>query len=294
MKSRSPDVLDYCLLLGLALIFGNSFVFTAIALSDIPPITLAFGRLILAAACMVCLMKIWRQRLPALGKTWIYVIAAAFFGYAFPFALVSWGQVRVDAGLAAIFMAVMPLITVVLAHLTTSDEKLNWYTSVGVVFGLVGVIVLMGWDKLGGVGDDMLRQYAILLAAVCYAINAIVTKKLVHVERVPMMVVLLFVSAFMLLPFSVGFEQPWQVQLTTKSLGSLFALALGPTALATLIILTLIDRQGASFLSQINFLVPLAGVFFGWLFLSELLPPNAWFALAIILVGIALSRRGSA
>jgi drug/metabolite transporter (DMT)-like permease len=71
------------------------------------------------------------------------------------------------------------------------------------------------------------------------------------------------------------------------------ALALGPTALATWLILVIIDRQGASFLSQINFMVPLFGVFFSAIFLSEVLSLNAWLALGIILIALWLSRTGS-
>jgi len=78
-----------------------------------------------------------------------------------------------------------------------------------------------------------------------------------------------------------------------SSILAVLALAIGPTAIATWLILVIIARQGASFLSQINFMVPLFGVCFGVVFLSERLPANAWIALAIILVGIALAKYGS-
>ena len=68
-------------------------------------------------------------------------MAAALFGNSLPFALITWGQVSVDAGLTAILMAIMPLITVLLAHVTTTDEKMNRYKLVGVGCGLIGVVV---------------------------------------------------------------------------------------------------------------------------------------------------------
>jgi len=83
------------------------------------------------------------------------------------------------------------------------------------------------------------------------------------------------------------------VTANSASMAAIVVLAIGPTALATLIILNIIDRSGASFLSQINFMVPLSGVFLAWLFLDEILPTNAWVALFIILTGIALSRLGN-
>jgi len=220
-------------------------------------------------------------------------IAAALFGNSIPFALISWGQVKVDAGLTAILMAVMPLMTVLLAHVTTTDEKMNRYKLLGVLCGLLGVVVLMGWDQLGKLGESMLRQYAIALAALCYAINAIITKHLTEVPRLPMMCALMLVGTGLLLPFTLWIEQPWNATLEVKSTAAIIALALGPTALATLIILNIIDRQGASFLSQINFLVPLSGVLMARLFLDETLPTSAWVALFIIMVGIGLSRLGN-
>lgn len=293
MKQTSPGLADYLLLGGLALIFGASFILTNVAVSAIPPLTVATSRLLLAAAMLYPLMRIKGQVLPARGRVWVFIIGAAFFGNSLPFALITWGQVSVDAGLTAILMAVMPLITVLLAHVTTNDEKMNRYKLVGVACGLIGVVVLMGWDELGSLGDNMLRQYAIAAAAACYAINAILTKRLTGVARLPMMSALMLVGTGLLLPFALWLESPWTLSVNVTSMLSVVILAMGPTALATLIILNIIDRSGASFLSQINFMVPLSGVFMAWLFLDEVLPTNAWVALFIILTGIALSRLGN-
>jgi len=154
-------------------------------------------------------------------------------------------------------------------------------------------LVLMGWNELGALGDHMLRQYAIAGGAVCYAVNAIVTKKLTGVARLPMMAALMLVATAQLLPFALWLESPWAASPSMVSSMAVLALAIGPTALATLIILNIIDRSGASFLSQINFIVPLFGVFMAWLILDEVLPASAWIALCIILVGISLSRLGN-
>lgn len=282
----------------LAAIFGASFVFTSIAVRDIPPLTVAAGRLLLAFLVLYALMRLRGQRLPLGWRLWVIISAASFFGNALPFALISWGQVTVDAGLTAILMAIMPLMTITLAHFVTSDERMNRYKVVGVLLGLLGVTVLIGWNKLGQLGDDLIRQYAIALGAASYAINAILTKQLTHVSRIPVMTALMLAATVMLLPLSLYFDQPFlnqsaSITWSSSALVSMLVLALGPTALATLMILNIIDRQGASFLSQINFMVPLFGVFFGVVFLHESLAPSAWVALALILLGIGVSRYGN-
>ena len=288
---HGAGVADYALLSLLAMIFGSSFMFTNVAVQSIPPFTVVAGRLLLAAIALFVVLKIKREHLPT-GSIWGWIFASALFGNAIPFCLITWGQQNVDAGLTAIFMAVMPLTTVVLAHVVTSDEKLNGWTFAGVWFGLAGVIVLMGWAALSQIGGQSLSQFAILMGAMCYAVNALITRKLTHISKWSMSAGLLFAASVLTVPMSLVMDKPWELVPDTSSVLALVALAIGPTALATGLILIIIARQGASFLSQINFMVPLFGVLFGVVFLRERLPANAWAALVIILFGVALARRG--
>ena len=282
--------IDYVWLVSLSILFGLSFTLTNIAVRDIPPISLAAGRLLIAFLMLYPLMRLNGQKMPDIGPIWIALLASGLFGNALPFALISWGQVNVQAGLTAIFMAVMPLVTILLAHVFTDDEKLDRWKFIGVMFGLVGVIVLMGWSALNAIGDDLIRQTAILLAAVCYAINAIITRKLTRLPRWSAMSALMFAGSLWLVPVSLMVDGPWQISPSLPSGLSLLALAIGPTAIATVMILRIVDRQGASFLSQINFLVPIVGMVFGVLMLNESFPANAYVALLIILAGIGISR----
>jgi len=289
--SRGAGVFDYALLTGLAAIFGSSFLFTNIAVQSIPPFTVVAARITIAAIVLVFVLVLSGKRLPS-GSIWGWIFASALFGNAIPFSLISWGQQTVDAGLTAIFMAVMPLTTVLLAHVVTSDEKLNRWTLTGVLLGLVGVSVLMGWAALSQIDGESLSQLAILAGAMCYAVNALITRKLTHLSKWPMSAGLLIAASVLTVPLALLVESPWQVQASLSSVLAVLALAAGPTALATGLILVIIGRQGASFLSQINFMVPLFGVFFGTVFLHERLSSNAWVALVIILFGVALARRG--
>ncbi|MEE9334372.1 MAG: DMT family transporter [Granulosicoccaceae bacterium] len=289
---QSPTFTDYAWLLGLALMFGSSFTFTSIAVREIPPITLAALRVTMALVILFLVMKLYGQRLPMGKRVWGYVFASAFFGNVLPFSLIGWGQIKVEAGLAAIFMAIMPLVTIMLAQFFTHDERLNRYKVLGVALGLIGVMVLIGIDALGAIGDETLRQLAIVLAATCYAVNAIITKELVGHPRKSVMAALMLAAVILFVPL-VLIEQPWAMRPSQAANLSLLVLAIGPTALGTLMILVIIDRQGASFFGQINFLIPVIGVFFGVVFLGERLSANAWLALALILIGVALSRRGN-
>ena len=292
MQIKPASGKDYVLLTSLAAIFGLSFIFTTISVREIPPVTVAAARLFVALLIVYPVMRIAGQNLPAPGKIWIYIFLSGMFGNALPFALVSWGQVKVDASLAAIFMAVMPLATILLAHIMTSDEKFNRYKLAGVTLGFTGIVILMGIDSLSSLGDESLRQFAILCAAVCYAVNAIITRKLTSIPRYSMVAALTIAASILLVPASVFIDHPWNLSVSTTAVVSILALAAVSTVLATILLLMIIDRCGATFMSQINFMVPLFGVLFGTLLLGERPAANAYIALIVILMALALSRYG--
>lgn len=282
--------LSYVLLVALAANFGISFMLTKIAVAEVPPSTIVFSRLLIATG-MVALAMVWAgQHLRPMLKHWKIIVLAGFFGNAMPFFLIAWGQEKVDAGLTAILMAVMPLITIVIAHFATSDEQLNRYKIMGFCLGLLGVAVLIGFDKLATLGEETVRQYAIMGGALCYAIHAILSKQLTHLPRRSVSVAVLLVSALMVLPFSLYLDRPWDIEPSAETLWAVLALGIFPTALGTLMLFAIVERQGAGFLSQINFLVPVFGVLWAVIFISEVLPPNAMLALLIILAGVAIAR----
>lgn len=291
-SDRPPGVSDYALLLTLALIWGGSFPLIKIGVETIPAISLTALRLALAAAFLTIVALLARQRLRNDPRLWGGICLSALFGNALPFTLISWGEEVIDSGLAAILMAVMPLTTVLLAHLFTSDEKLNARKLTGVLFGLAGLVVLIGPHKLASLGTETIRQLAVAGAAFCYGINAIVTKRLLAAPPIALAAGVIAVSAAMLVPASLLIDHPWTLSPSAPSLWAAVALGLLQTALATLVMFALITRQGASFFAQINFLVPLAGVFYGVAFMAERPAANAYLALAIILAGIAIARSG--
>lgn len=280
----------YFLLFGLAAIFGASFMLTKVAVSEIPPATIVASRLIVASMFVAGAMIWVGQSLIPLLEHWKTIVVVSLFGNALPFFLISWGQQTVDAGLTAILMAVMPLITIVLAHFFTAEEKLNRFKLMGFCLGLIGVAVLIGFDKLAVLGAETIGQIAIMAAACCYAIHAIISKWLTSMPRLAISVGVLFASAVIILPFSLVLDQPWTLTPSGNVVFSLLALGIFPTAIGTLMLFAIVERQGAGFLSQINFLVPLFGVLWAALFLGEVLQPNALVALSLILAGVGIAR----
>lgn len=290
MTSGQPGVRDYVLLVTLAAIWGSSFMFIRLAVVEIPPVTVAAVRIAIAALILFVVARMAGQTLPRNWEIWITIAIAAVIGNVVPFILISWGQEQIDSGLAAILMATMPLTTVLLAHIFTSDEKLTIRKTLGVGLGLAGLVVLMGPDKLAHLGDQTIRELAVACAATCYGINALITKRLVHLPRRALAAAMLLVSSAVIVPISLLIDRPWTLSPGIVPLASVLVLGVVQTAVATMLLFAIVRRQGASFFSQINFLVPLFGVMWGVLILAERPSANAYMALVLILAGIAVVR----
>ena len=287
-----PGIGAYALLIALALVWGGSFMFIKIGVATIPPVTLTALRLVVAAVVLIIAARMAGQSLPRGKALWGSIALVALFGNVLPFSLIGWGEEVIDSGLAAILMAGMPLFTLVCAHLVTDDEKMNRRKLIGVLCGLAGLVVLIGPAKLSQLGDDAVRQLAVAGASLCYAINALFIRRIKGVPANALAAAVMIVSIPLIIPMALLIEQPWQLLPSGASLMAAVVLGLFHTALATLMMLALIRRQGATFFSQINFIVPLAGVAYGVVFLAERPQPSAYIALGLILLGIYIVRTG--
>lgn len=291
-KGSAAGALDYALLVLLAAIWGSSFLVIKIGVETIPAATLTAARILIAAIVLTLVAVVARERIPWNLRTWGLIVLSGLFGNAFPFTLISWGEEHIDSALAAILMAVMPLTTVVLAHLFTDDEKLSLRKLVGVGLGLVGLIILVGPDRIANLGSDVVHQFAVAMAAVCYGANAVVIKRLIGCPRLALAGASMVAASLFMIPLSLIFDGPMTAVPATEGLLAACLLGVVQTAIATLAMFALISRQGASFFSQINFLVPLFGLAWGALLLGEDLPIRAYAALGVILAGVAIARSG--
>lgn len=287
---KRPGIREYALLVLLALMWGSSFTFIKIGVHAYSPLVVACGRLSFAALVLWCFALIRKSDMPKGRRAWISTFMVALIGNAIPFFLISFGETKVDAGLAAILMSTVPLTTVVLAHFFTHDEKLSSGKVVGVILGTIGVIVLVGPETLSGLGGEFLFQLAILVAAVGYAISSLVARNLRDQPRIGSTAVILTFAALILMPFTMFIDQPWKMDWNLQAALSIMYLGMFPTGIAMFLILQIIAVAGASFLVFNNYLVPAVGVVISFIVLGEVPQPNALIALAIILGGIGASQ----
>lgn len=289
---RKPTPGDLALLLILAVIWASAFLAIKIAVPDTGPLWLATIRVVIAFLVLLpfAIMKglVW----PKDVRQWRLVSLIMLLNVVAPFFLISWAEQYIDAGVASLLMGVGPFLALIGSHFTTQDDRLSKPKIVGALLGFSGILVLVGWDALQGLGDNLLGQGAALLGSACYVTSSLLIRRLSGFPPVRLSALILGMASISLL--SLCFLMPGLPEhvFSQKSWMALIYLGVFPTALGYILRYRLIQTIGVStFSSSIN-LIPVFGVLLGAFFLGESLSASVFISLAMIVTGLFIIRRG--
>ncbi len=281
---------DWGLLGLLSFIWGGSFFFAKIAVAEIPPLTLVFGRVLLAAIALgLCLVALG-HRLPRGAALWRLFFVMGLLNNVVPFGLLFWAQTEIASALASILNATTPLFTVLVAHVFTDDEKLSAGKVVGVLAGLAGVAVMIGPGVLTGLDRAVLAELACIAAAVSYAISGTIGRQFRTLGITPMQTAFgpLVASSVILLPLSLLVDRSLALPMPSmKALGALAGLALVSTAFAYIIFFRLMARVGVTNVALVTFLIPPSAILLGVGILGERLTMEHVAGMALIALGLS-------
>jgi drug/metabolite transporter (DMT)-like permease len=278
---------QFSMLVLLGLIWGASFMFIKVALPTVPPFTIVFVRTALAGLVLYAVVRKRGMRMPPPGAMWLSFLLMGLFNGAIPYSLINWGEVHIEAGLGAIFNSLMPLFTVVFAHFATRDEKFSRKKIAGVILGMSGVTLLMGPSVLKGLGSHVLGQLAVAGAAASYAVAAIYGKRLGRDTPLVLATGQMAGGALLIAPLMIAVDRPWSLSPDMAAIFCLVLLAVTNTALAYVLYYRLLSQVGATRLSLVTYIIPVSGVFWGWMVLGEKLGWTAFAALGLILASVA-------
>jgi len=282
----------------LGVIWGSSFMAVSVAITGFGPLTVAALRITIGAFILFVLTRFLGLKLPSISGrngrlTWLAAFGFGFCSMALPFFLLSWGQQYVSSGFAGVSMAAVPLLVLPLAHFLVPGDQLTLPKAIGFVIGFAGVVVLIGLSAFAGTGADTslepLAKLACLGASVGYAFGGIITRLAPKVDPISFATSATILGAVMIAPVALTLEGIPEMP-AALPLAAVIFLGILPTAVANLLLVAVIRSAGPSFLSLVNYQVPIWSVIFGALFLSEALPPSTAYALALILGGVGLSQ----
>ena len=281
---------EWLLLLVLSVLWGGSFFFIGVAVKVLPPLTIVALRVGLAAVTLNLIVRATGLRMPKKWLYWKAFLSMGLLNNLIPFCLIVWGQMHIASGLASIFNATTPLFTVIVAHIFTKDEKMSGGRAVGILVGFVGVAVIIGLDSLGGLGANVLAQFAILGAALSYSFAGVYGRRFKDMGVAPLVTATGQVTASILLlvPLTLVVDQPWTLAMPGLGVwAALAGLALVSTALAYIIYFRLLATAGATNLLLVTFLIPVSAILLGVAFLGESLAGKDFIGMGLICLGLA-------
>ena len=287
---RQPKLLDYLLLVLLALIWASAFFNIKIATYSFGPVTIAFLRVFFGAIPVLLLCYYKDIKIEAFSKDWYWFALIGFINLVAPFFLIAYGIKSVQSNLAAILMSTTPLSSTVLGHFYTKNEKFNLIKTFGILIGFSGILYLFS-DNLLIDENNFISALLILLGSTCYVIGGVLTLKISEKKNENVTGSILIWAIIILIPLVSFIEQPWNVSPRLDSTISVIYLGLVSTGLAWLLRFRVLVNNGLIFQSQVSYLIPIFGTILSYIFLKELITTKVLISLIAVSVGIYFVRK---
>jgi drug/metabolite transporter (DMT)-like permease len=280
---------DFAGLIMLGALWGGSFLFIRVAVPALGPFLLVELRAGLAAAALLLYVLAAGSMPKIRGRIrgrWRSFLVLGFLNAAVPFSLISAAEIHLTASLAAILNSTTVMFTAIVAAAWMGDA-LTARKAIGIVLGIVGVSVLVGWDPLPLNGIVLFAVAAMLLASLSYALGATYAKRSFSgIPPIGMALGQLGGAVVLLLPLAVV-SVPESAPSSVVTF-SMLGLAFLSTAVAYLIYFRLIENVGPTSTVTVTLLVPVFGLLFGVLLLEEPFGPGTLAGLGIILTSVVL------
>lgn len=278
---------EWAILVVLSILWGGTFFFAALAVPEVPPLTLVLARVALAAAALGIYIRFVGQALPRDAKTWLILAVMGIGNNVVPFSLIFWSQTQITSALASILNATAPLFSVVFAHWLSREERLTSGRLSGALLGLAGVAVLIGGAAVQGSGLAVLAQVASLAAAASYALMGFYIRRFATTSPPVTAAGQLLCSTIFMLPLALLVDRPWMLPLpSAAALGSIVALALLSTALGYLLFFRILAAAGATNIMLVTFLIPVSASLLGVFVLGEAIELRHLAGMALIAAGL--------
>ncbi len=206
-----------------------------------------------------------------------------------PFSLILIGQKEIGSGLASVVNAMTPIWTLIIANFFTSDEKFSSNKIAGILFGFIGVAILIGTDLVQELTASAWAQGAVLGATISYGFASVWGKRFKGHDPIIISTGQLTASSIVMLPIIFILEDPFSLSMPdTEMIISLLGLAVICTAYAYVLFFKILSSAGATNVSLVTFLVPISAIILGIIWLDETLTTSNMIGMILIIIGLAL------
>jgi drug/metabolite transporter (DMT)-like permease len=278
--------LELFLLALVGFFWGAQFGFTKIQLETLPPVTAVALRLSLAAVFLWAVVWVQGVRVPFKLTAWRDFAIQGILTSAGPGLLIAWGQQYVDSALAAILTSLSPIVVTIITLLYTRQENIGLKRVLGLAIGFCGVVTVIGFGALEGLGRGFIGQIVIMCATLGYASATLFGRRFTGLSPIGTAAATSAISAAMMIALAFLVEQPLAVDPSARSLLATAACGILANGIGATIYFRLIRTLGSLGTSTVSFLKAAFGVIIGCFLLGEPLTASIIIGLAAVLIGV--------
>ena len=296
MPTKYP-VNNFFLLIILSAIWGSAFFAIKISLNDFSPIGVASLRLIIASIFLLSIFYVQKKKILLTKEVLFLLIIIGIIGNFIPFFLISWAEQFIPSSTAGMLMAIGPIITLVMSHFLTKNEKFSLMKFISIVIGLVGVFFIFNINSLDNLSFnssiDLVAKLLVVLAAFGYMFsNIIAYEKLSNIDSFSITTFATTFGAIFSIPFFIYDSNLNNINydFNYNSVYALIYLGIFPTAIAFQFRYYITKTSGPVFLSYVAYLIPIFAVIWGYILLSEKIGINSLVGIFLILLGVYLGQ----
>jgi len=285
---------NWILLMLLSAIWGGAFTLNKFALEVYSPEILVTARLLIASIILVGFVLIISKRIDIEFSNWRYYFFMSIIGIVAPFLLISYGQIGIDSSLAGILMSTMPISTLILSHFFLDDENMTKKKLIGFLVAFIGIIILIMPEESiveDNFIDGIYSELMVISGAILYSFAAVYGKRFKITNPLNASTgVILYSAIIMGIYIMFNFDLTPSSYGNSEHLAAVIILGVFCTAIATIIYFQILQSSGATFISIMNYLIPVWAIFFGVIFFEEDVSWNYFIGLVIVIFGIQLSQ----
>jgi|TARA_B110000467_G_C18256627_1_gene443756 drug/metabolite transporter (DMT)-like permease len=280
---------NWLLVISLGIIWGSSFLFVEILLNNINPWMIVFLRVSIASIILISFCVYKNINLNLKLNDYYNISVMSLLNNVIPFLLIVYGQKTTTGGLASIINSSTAFFSIILASILISEEKLNFSRIIGVIIGVVGVIITIGYDNLIELNEEGIGPYYILLATISYSFAGIWAKvKMKNISSLLSATGMTSISAILLFPIVIIYHQEQFYLIDQMVFKNAMLYALCCSVFAYLIYFKILETTGAGNLLICTIIVPASAFILNYVVLGEQILSKEIFGIIIISIGLII------
>ncbi len=268
-----------------AILIGGNFTALKFALDHSTPLLIAGMRTVIGGTFLLGFAFLRGERFPTSRRDLFNIFMVSLSITTVSSGLLVFGVSRVTAGVASLVASTMPMFTAVLA-LVLMKTQISRLAGLGLAVGFAGTLVLAS-PSLGG-GSGTIGIVSLIVSAIAWAFGNVYMKwqDMTNVSPIMLVGVQLYMSAMCLIPFALVVEGTSDTEWTIGLFAPLLYAAIPANAVTFALLATVVRKATPTQAASTAYLIPLFGVFFGWLIRDERLGIVELMGGVLIIMGV--------